>query len=38
MNNIEDLLEKASKKDINIPPKIEYKIQYALRHKNKSNL
>ena len=37
MNNIEDLLEKASKKDINIPPKIEYKIQYALRHKNKSN-
>lgn len=37
MNNIEDLLEKASKKDINIPPKIEYKIQYALKHKNKSN-
>ena len=37
MNNIEDLLEKANKKDINIPPRIEYKIQYALKHKNKSN-
>ena len=30
MNNIEDLLEKASKKDINIPPKIEYKMMEAL--------
>ncbi len=38
MDNIENLLEKASKKDINIPPKIEYKIKYALKHKRKSNL
>lgn len=37
MDNIENLLEKASKKDINIPPKIEYKIQYALKHKNRNN-
>lgn len=38
MDNIENLLEKASKKEINIPPKIEYKIKYALKHKRKSNL
>ena len=37
MDNIENLLEKASKKDINIPPKIEYKIQYALKHKYRNN-
>lgn len=37
MKDIEKLLEKARKQDINIPLKIEHRIQYTLKNKNKNN-
>ena len=35
MENIENILKKASAENVEIPPKIEYRIKYTLNHKNK---
>ena len=35
MENIENILKKASVGNVEIPPKIEYRIKYTLNHKNK---
>ena len=35
MEEIENILEKASKKEINIPPKIQYRVNYTLQNKGK---
>lgn len=35
MENIENILKKASAGNVEIPPKIEYRIKYTLNHKNK---
>lgn len=37
MRDIEKMLETASKKHIDIPLKVEHRIQYTLRHKNKND-
>lgn len=37
MRDIEKMLERASKKHIDIPLKVEHRIQYTLRHKNKND-
>ena len=34
MNNIEDIIKQVSKNDINIPARIESRINYALKNKN----
>lgn len=36
MDNIEKILKDASNKEFNIPPKVEYRVNYTLNHKHKS--
>lgn len=36
MKNIDELLEKCSKNDVNIPSKIKYKVQYTLKNKTRN--